>query len=99
LYAVTGSFTFVQTSDWIVIETRVMAESVPVGMEELMIFIVTGERENGPVSATCKTAVAALQQARRLADEGARDVLIDADGQEYVPADFNRLFLEPDTIR
>jgi hypothetical protein len=27
-------------------------------MEELLIFIVTEEGENGPVSATCETAVA-----------------------------------------
>jgi hypothetical protein len=67
-------------------------------MEDLMIFIVTGEGENGPVSATCKTAVAALQQARRLADDGARGVLIDADGQEYAPADFKRLFVEPGPV-
>jgi hypothetical protein len=67
-------------------------------MEELLIFIVTGEGENGPVSATCETAVAALQSARRLADEGARNVLIDADGQEYAPADFKRLFVEPGPV-
>jgi hypothetical protein len=60
-----------------------------------MVFIVTGEGENGPVSTTCETALAALQQARRLADEGVRNVLIDADGQEFAPADFNRLFVEP----
>ena len=42
-----------------------------------------------------ETAVAALQQARRLADKGARNVLIDADGHEFVPADFKRLFVEP----
>jgi hypothetical protein len=60
-----------------------------------MIFIVTGEGEHGPVSTTCQTAVAALQSARRLADDGARSVLIDADGQEYAPADFKRLFVEP----
>jgi hypothetical protein len=60
-----------------------------------MIFVVIGENENGPVSTTCETAVAALQQSRRLADQGARDVLIDADGQEYAPVDFKRLFVEP----
>ena len=59
-----------------------------------MIFIVMGEGENGPVSTTSDTAVAALQQARRLADEGARNVLIDASGQEYAPADFERLFVD-----
>jgi hypothetical protein len=64
-------------------------------MEDLMIFVVTGEGEHGPVSTTCKTALAALQSARRLGDEGARNVLIDADGQEYAPADFKRLFVEP----
>ena len=60
-----------------------------------MIFIVTGDGEHGPISTTCETALAALQQARRLADEGARNVLIDADGHEFVPADFKRLFVEP----
>jgi hypothetical protein len=60
-----------------------------------MIFIVTGEGEHRPVSTTCDTAVAALQSARRLADEGARNVLIDADGQEYAPADFKHHFIEP----
>ena len=60
-----------------------------------MIFIVTGEGEHGPVSTTCETAVTALQQARRLADEGVRSVLIDADGQEYAPSDFKHLFVGP----
>jgi hypothetical protein len=67
-------------------------------MEDPMIFIVTGDGEHGPVSTTCETAVAALQQARRLADEGARSVLIDADGQEFAPADFKRLFVEPGPV-
>ena len=61
-----------------------------------MIFIVTGDGEHGPVSTTCETPVAALQQARRLADDGIKGVLIDADGQEYAPADFQRLFIQPD---
>ena len=60
-----------------------------------MIFIVTGENENGPVSTTCETGVSALQSARRLADEGVKNILIDADGHEFVPADFKRLFVEP----
>jgi hypothetical protein len=60
-----------------------------------MIFIITGERENEPVSTAARTPVAALQQSRRLADEGARNVLIDADGQEFAPADLNRLFVQP----
>jgi hypothetical protein len=60
-----------------------------------MIFIVSGSGETAPVSRTCKTPVAALEQARRLSDQGVRNVLIDADGQEYAPADFNRLFIEP----
>jgi hypothetical protein len=64
-------------------------------MVNLMIFIVTGDGEHGPVSTSCETPVAALQQARRLADKGARNVLIDADGHEFVPADFKRLFVEP----
>jgi hypothetical protein len=49
-------------------------------MEDLMIFIVTGEGEHGPVSTTCGTAVAALQSARRLADEGVWNMSIDANG-------------------
>ncbi len=61
-----------------------------------MFFIVTGESENGPVSSTCDTASSALEKARRLADQGVKDVLIDADGQEYAPPDFRRLFVEPD---
>ena len=60
-----------------------------------MIFIVTGDGEHGPVSTTSETPFAALQQARRLADQGVRNVLIDANGQEYVPSDFKRLFVEP----
>ncbi len=60
-----------------------------------MIFIVSGTGETAPVSRTCATAVAALEQARRRTDQGIRDVLIDADGQEYAPADFKRLFIEP----
>ncbi len=60
-----------------------------------MIFIVSGSGETAPVSRTCKTPVAALEQARRLSDQGVRNVLIDADGQEYAPADRNRLFIEP----
>jgi hypothetical protein len=63
-----------------------------------MIFIVLGEGENGPVSVTCETPVAALTRARLLSEEGARDVLIDADGQEYTPADFNRLFVRKGRI-
>ena len=60
-----------------------------------MIFIVSGSGETALVSRTCLTPVAALEQARRLSDQGVRDVLIDAYGQEYAPADFNRLFIEP----
>jgi hypothetical protein len=63
-----------------------------------MIFVITGDGEHGPVSATSETPMAALQSARRLADEGARNVLIDADGQDYAPADFKRLFVEPGTV-
>jgi hypothetical protein len=63
-----------------------------------MIFIVTGDGEHGPVSTTCDSPRAAVQQARKLADEGARNVLIDADGQEYAPADFRRLFVEPGPV-
>ncbi len=60
-----------------------------------MIFIVTGNGESGPVSYACATAVGALERARWFADRGIRDLLIDADGQEYAPADFQRLFIEP----
>jgi hypothetical protein len=67
-------------------------------MEEPMIFIVTGDGEHGPVSTTCETPVAALQGARRLADEGVKNVLIDADGQEFAPVDFKRLFVEPGPV-
>lgn len=63
-----------------------------------MIFVVIGEGENGPVSTTCQTALAAVNQARKLADEGVRNVLIDADGKEYAPADFRRLFVEPGPV-
>ena len=62
-----------------------------------MIFIVTGDHESGIVSTTCYTAAAALQTARRFLDEGAKGVLIDAGGQEYAPADFDRLFVAPST--
>ncbi len=61
-----------------------------------MFFIVTGLGETGPVSSTCDTAFSAPEKARRLADQGVKDVLIDADGQEYAPGDFSRLFVEPD---
>jgi hypothetical protein len=50
-----------------------------------MIFIVIGAGEAGPVSSTCKTAAAALEQARRLNEQGIRDVLIDANGQDRAP--------------
>jgi hypothetical protein len=59
-----------------------------------MIFIITGEGENGPVSVTCETPVAAFTRARLLSDEGIRDVLIDAGGKEFAPAEFNRLFVK-----
>jgi hypothetical protein len=67
-------------------------------MEAPMIFIVTGDGEHGPVSTTCDSPLAAVQQARKLANEGARNVLIDADGQEFAPADFRRLFVEPGPV-
>lgn len=60
-----------------------------------MIFIVFGSGETAPVSRTFNTPVTALVQARRLTDQGIRGVLIDADGQQYVPADFNRSFVQP----
>jgi hypothetical protein len=58
-----------------------------------MIFIVSGQGETAPVSRTCETPGAALEQARRLLNHGIRDVLIDADGHEYDPAEFRRLFI------
>ena len=60
-----------------------------------MFFIVTGDGENGPVSVTCHSGAAALERARALSDRGVRAVLIDADGKDYAPADFKRLFVEP----
>jgi hypothetical protein len=60
-----------------------------------MVFIVTGHAESGPVSYACDTAAGALERARWFAERGIRDLLIDADGQEYAPADFQRLFVEP----
>jgi hypothetical protein len=63
-----------------------------------MIFIITGEGERGPVSSTCQTPIAALQKAQTLADEGVRNVLIDADGREYAPRDFDRRFVQPAPI-
>ncbi len=75
-----------------------MAEHLRAGMEDPMIFVVIGEGEHGPVSKTCDSPLAALQQAWKLADEGARNVLIDADGQEFAPADFRRLFVEPGPV-
>ena len=75
-----------------------MPEHLRAGMEAPMIFIVTGDGEHGPVSTTCETPVAALQQARKMADEGVRNVLIDADGQEYAPRDFDRRFLQPSPL-
>jgi len=63
--------------------------------EGFMVFIVTGDGEHGPVSVTCHSAAAALERARALSDRGVRDVLIDAHGKDYAPADFMRLFVEP----
>ena len=63
--------------------------------EGLMIFIVSGNGETALVSRTWRTPVAALEQARRVTDQGVRDVLIDASGQKSAPTDFNRLFIEP----
>ena len=75
-----------------------LPEPVPAWMEDSMIFIITAEGEHGPVSTSGETAAATLQRARRLADEGARNVLIDADGQEYAPAEFERLFVQPGPV-
>ncbi len=66
------------------------------GTGGLIIFIVSGSGEAALVSRTCRTPVAALEQARLVTDQGVRDMLIDANGQEYSPADFTRLFVEPD---
>jgi len=75
-----------------------LKQSLLRGMEDSMIFIITGDGEHGPVSTSCETAVAALQQARRLSDEGVKNILIDADGQEFAPAEFKRLFVEPGPV-
>jgi hypothetical protein len=61
-----------------------------------MIFVVTGQGENGPVSFTCDTAAGSLDRARWYADRGVKDLLIDAGGHEYAPADFDRLFVQPE---
>jgi protein-L-isoaspartate O-methyltransferase len=46
------------------------------------------------MAVTCETAAAAVEKARALGIEGARDVLIaDADGVQHAPADFDRLFV------
>jgi hypothetical protein len=69
--------------------------ATPLLQEENMVFIVTGDGENGPVSITCHSPASALEQARLLSDRGVRNILIDAQGQEYAPADFDRLFVVP----
>ncbi len=48
------------------------------------------------MSGTWETAAAALDQARLVAEQSIRDVLIEADGREYAPADFKRLFVTSD---
>ncbi len=59
-----------------------------------MFFVVTGNAEIGAVAITCGSAAAAMEKARSLIAEGARDVLItDADGLQHAPADFDRLFV------
>ncbi len=63
-----------------------------------MLFVIAGDGEHGPVSISFETPVAAIQRAQRLADQGVRNVSIDADGQEYAPADFRRLFVEPGPV-
>ena len=60
-----------------------------------MIFIVLGSGKNRPVSYACDTAAGALMRARWLAERGVRDLRIDADGQKFQPADFERRFLQP----
>ena len=64
-----------------------------------MIFIVTGEREGRPVSYACDTPAGALGQARWFAAHGIRDLLIDADGHWYPPAEFERKFRQPDLAK
>jgi 3-oxoacyl-(acyl-carrier-protein) synthase len=59
-----------------------------------MVFVVTGNAENGAVATTCESAATALEKARSLIADGARDVLItDADGLQHALADFDRLFV------
>ncbi len=60
-----------------------------------MIFIVTGQGESRPVSYASDTAVGALERARWFAEHGVCDLMIDADGQAFTPADFERRFVEP----
>jgi hypothetical protein len=51
-------------------------------------------RENGAVAITYESVATAVEKARTLIADGARDVLItDADGLQHAPADFDRLFV------
>jgi hypothetical protein len=61
---------------------------MPVGIEHKFLFA-----KSGP--STSFAQIGALQSARWLGDEGVKGVLIDADGQEFAPADFKRRFVEP----
>lgn len=63
-----------------------------------MAFIITAATEQGAVSVQRDTPLAAHEQALDLARRGGRDVLIsDPEGQLYVPAEFDRLFIrDPD---
>jgi hypothetical protein len=59
-----------------------------------MVFVVTGNEQNGTVAVTCNSAAAAREKAHQLDRNGVIDLLItDADGLQHAPADFDRLYV------
>lgn len=59
-----------------------------------MVFVVTGNEQNGTVAVTCNSAAAALEKAHQLDRNSVIDLLItDADGLQHAPADFDRLYV------
>jgi hypothetical protein len=59
-----------------------------------MLFVVTGNGQNGTVAVTCNSAAAALEKVHQLDTDGVIDLVItDADGLQHAPADFDRLYV------